>query len=318
MIHAFSGGVGGARLSRGLVDEVVGARLTIVVNTADDFDYLGLRITPDFDSVVYGIVGCNDSDRGWGRAGETWQCRGALAELGVDTWFRLGDKDLAMHLLRLSLLKSGATLTEAATEIARRMGIGCRVVPMTDHPVETIIVSDGGELSFQDYFVRMRCEPRVTAFRFAGTDRAMPSAAWFESLAGGDSRGVVLCPSNPFVSIDPILGLPGVRATLREAAAPVIAVSPIVAGDSVKGPLAKMLRELGQPITPLAIAAHYGDLLDGFVLDVRDEALAPQLRERGVRVAVCDTLMVNREASRRVARECLALLAECEGGPHSR
>lgn len=315
MIHALSGGVGGARLSRGLVDEVVGEKLTIVVNTADDFDYLGLRIMPDFDSVVYGIVGLNDADRGWGRTGETWECRGALAGLGVDTWFNLGDKDLAMHLLRLSLLESGATFTEAATEIVRRMGISCRVVPMTDDPVETIIVSDGGELSFQDYFVRMRCEPRVAAFRFAGADRATPSAGWFESLAGGDSRGVILCPSNPFVSIDPILGLPGVRVALRQAAAPVIAVSPIVAGGSVKGPLAKMLRELGHPTTPLAIAAHYGDLLDGFVLDIRDEVYAPQLRERGVRVAVCDTLMVNREASRRLARECLALLAECGAGP---
>ena len=168
MIHAFSGGVGGARLSRGLADELMGTDLTIVVNTGDDFDYLGLRIMPDFDSVVYGIAGCNDADRGWGRAGETWQCKGALAELGVDTWFSLGDKDLAMHLLRLSLLKAGATFTEVATEIVRRMGIGCRVLPMTDHPVETIIVSDRGELSFQDYFVRMRCEPRVTAFRLAG------------------------------------------------------------------------------------------------------------------------------------------------------
>jgi len=312
MIHAFSGGVGGARLSRGLADELVGEDLTIVVNTGDDFDHLGLRIMPDFDSVVYGIAGWNDTVRGWGRAEETWQCRDALAEFGVDTWFSLGDKDLALHLLRLSLLESGATFTEAAAEIVHRMGINCRVVPMTDHPVETIVITDNGDLSFQDYFVRMRCEPRVTAFRLAGVERAAPSAAWFDPLTGGDTRGVVLCPSNPFVSIGPILGLPGVEAALRRSAAPVIAVSPIVAGDAVKGPLAKMLRELGQPVTPLAIFAHYGDLLDGFVLDVRDEIFAPQLRERGVRVAVCDTLMSDREASRRVARACLALLSECD------
>ncbi|WP_332815994.1 2-phospho-L-lactate transferase [Ramlibacter sp.] len=311
MIHAFSGGVGGAKLARGLADEVAGDELAIVVNTGDDFDYLGLRIMPDFDSVAYAIAGRNDEVRGWGRAGETWQCKESLVELGVDAWFSLGDKDLAMHLLRLSLLKSGATVGDAAQEILRRMGIRCRVLPMTDDAVETIVVTPEGELGFQDYFVRRHCQPRVSAFRFAGLDKARPSATWFDALASGIPPGVIICPSNPYVSIDPILALRGVREALQRTRAPVVAVSPLVGGDAVKGPLAKMLRELGRPLTPVAIAEHYGDLLDGFVLDARDEAFAPALLERGLRVAICDTLMPDRGSSRRVARACLALLAEC-------
>lgn len=314
MIHAFSGGVGGAKLARGLADTVSAADLTIVVNTGDDFDHLGLRIMPDFDSVAYAIAGLNDSTRGWGRAGETWQCRDALAALGGDTWFSLGDRDLATHLLRLSLLQAGATATEAAGELARRMGIACALVPMTNHPVRTMVVTEAGELSFQDYFVRQRCALRVSAFRFAGVNRATPSAAWFSTFSPARTDGVVLCPSNPYVSIDPILALPGVRQRLREL--PVIAVSPIVAGDAVKGPLAKMLRELGQPCNPLAIADHYLEFLDGIVIDQRDAAFEPELRRRGLQVAVCETLMTDRAVSRALAQASVDLLARC-GAEHA-
>ena len=314
MIHAFSGGVGGAKLACGLADVVPSQDLTIVVNTGDDFDHLGLRIMPDFDSVAYALAGLNDTQRGWGRADETWHCRDALASLGVDTWFSLGDRDLATHLIRLSLLKAGASVTDAAAEIARRMGIACRLVPMSEEPVATMVVTEQGELSFQDYFVRRRCEPRVTAFRFAGVDRAVPSNAWFSSFAAGSTQGVVLCPSNPYVSIDPILALAGVRLRLREL--PVIVVSPVVGGDAVKGPLAKMLRELGVPCNPLTIATHYADFLDGILIDECDAEFAPELRRRGLRVAVCETLMTDRDVSRRLAQASVALLAEC-GAEHA-
>lgn len=314
MIHAFSGGVGGAKLARGLADVVAPQELTIVVNTGDDFDHLGLRIMPDFDSVAYALAGLNDAQRGWGRANETWHCKEALAGFGVDTWFNLGDRDLATHLLRLSLMKQGASSTDAAAEVARRMGVKCRLVAMSDDPVTTMVVTDQGELAFQDYFVRKRCEPRVTAFRFAGVNRAAPARAWFSSFAAGATDGLVLCPSNPYVSIDPILALAGVRQRLREM--PVIAVSPIVGGESVKGPLAKMLRELGVPCTPVAIAAHYSDILDGIVIDERDVEFEPELRRRGLRVAVCDTLMTSREVSRQLASASIELLAQC-GAEHA-
>jgi LPPG:FO 2-phospho-L-lactate transferase len=309
MIHAFTGGVGGAKLARGLADLLPSQDLILVVNTGDDFDHLGLRIMPDFDSVAYAVAGLNDAQRGWGRAGETWHCNDTLAALGVDPWFSLGDRDLATHLLRLSLLRAGATATDAAAEIARRLGIACRIVPMSDDPVTTIVVTDRGELSFQDYFVRQRCEPRVTAFRFAGVEHATASPAWFSSFAAGATDGVVLCPSNPYVSIDPILALDGVSQRLQQL--PVVAVSPLVGGGAVKGPLAKMQRELGRPCNPLAIATHYAGFLDGIVIDRRDAEFEPELRHRGLRVAVCDTLMTDRAVSRRLARECLDLLAEC-------
>jgi LPPG:FO 2-phospho-L-lactate transferase len=314
MIHAFSGGVGGAKLARGLVDVVPAHDLAIVVNTGDDFDYLGLRIMPDFDSVAYAMAGLNDEQRGWGRADETWHCKDSLASLGVDTWFSLGDRDLATHLLRFSLLKEGVSTTEACARMAQAMGIACTLAPMTDAPVSTMVLTTEGELSFQDYFVRRGCAPKVNDFRFAGVDRATPSAAWFSSLVPGWTDGVLLCPSNPYVSIDPILALAGVRERLRQL--PVVAVSPVIAGASVKGPLAKMLREMGWPCTPVAIAEHYRDFLDGIVIDARDAAHEPELRRLGFRVAICDTLMKNREVSCELARTSLQLLAEC-GATHA-
>lgn len=312
MIHAFSGGVGGARLARGLMDVVPARDLAIVVNTGDDFDHLGLRIMPDFDSVAYAMAGLNDEQRGWGRADETWRCKDSLASLGVDTWFSLGDRDLATHLLRLSLLSAGGTTTETCAEMAQRMGIACTLAPMTDDPVTTMVLTAEGELAFQDYFVRRGCAPAVAGFRFAGVERATPSAAWFSSLVPGSTDGVLLCPSNPYVSIDPILALAGVRQRLHRL--PVVAVSPVIAGDSVKGPLAKMLREMGRACTPVAIAEHYEGLLDGIVIDERDAAHEPELTRLGLRVAVCDTLMKSRDVSRDLARTALRLLAECEVG----
>jgi LPPG:FO 2-phospho-L-lactate transferase len=189
------------------------------------------------------------------------------------------------------------------------MDIACRILPMCDEPVATVVVTGGGELSFQEYFVRQRCKPRVTGFRFAGIERAAPCEAWFSSLGGG----LILCPSNPFISIDPILGLPGVRTRLQRRDFPAVAVSPVVDGDAVKGPLAKMLRELGHSCDPVVIARHYSDFLDGIVIDSRDERFAPTLRKAGLRVAVCETLMTDREASRKVARVTLGLLADCRG-----
>lgn len=306
-VLALSGGVGGARLARGLARVLPPGDLTIVCNTADDFTHFGLLICPDIDSVTYALAGLNDEARGWGVRDESWTVMESLRRIGVPDWFLLGDRDLATHLYRRELLDRGMSLTDATAAICRAHGIAARVVPMSDDPVRTIVRTADGDLHFQDYFVGRRCEPAVAGFRFDGAETARPQRDFMELLQSDDLRAIVICPSNPFVSVDPILSLAGVREALRNRRAPLVAVSPIIGGQAVKGPAAKMLRELGLDSSAAAVARHYGDLLDGFILDDVDRHLAPEIAAAGVAVRATGTLMKSAEDSARLAEHVLDL-----------
>jgi LPPG:FO 2-phospho-L-lactate transferase len=268
-VVALSGGVGGAKLALGLSRVVPGEELLIAANTGDDFEHLGLAICPDLDTLTYVLARLDDEIRGWGRAGESWAFMDALKAIGGETWFNLGDKDLALHVERTRRLAAGETLTAITSDIARRLGIAARIVPATDDRLRTIVETANGPLPFQHYFVRERCEPVVSGFRYDGAETARPNPIVMEALASPALEAVVICPSNPYVSIDPILAMPALRRAVEEAHAPVIAVSPIVGGKAIKGPTAKIMAELGVEPSAAAVAAHYGALLDGFVLDAR-------------------------------------------------
>ena len=276
-VVALSGGIGGAKLALGLSRLVPGEDLCVVANTGDDFEHLGLRISPDLDTLMSTLAGLANLDTGWGRAGETWTFMTALERLGGEAWFLLGDGDLATHVERTRRLRAGETSSGITADFCRRLGVAPRLLPMSDQPVRTVVRTPEGELDFQRWFVERRCEPVVRGLRFAGIDDALPHPEWMRALARPDTGAIVICPSNPFISIDPILALPGVGEALRNAPAPVIAVSPIVAGDAVKGPTAKMMRELGLPVAAHAVAAHYAGLIDGYLLDEADAAEAERV-----------------------------------------
>lgn len=309
-VLALSGGVGGARLCTGLADVLPPGQLHIACNVADDFRHLGLTICPDIDTVLYNLSGRNDPDQGWGLAGETWQVLEALGELGAPTWFRLGDRDLATHLLRAGRLAEGASLSDITRELGQRLGIQARLYPVTDQAVSTRVDTDEGELSFQDYFVRRQCQPVVRGFRFAGLEQAGLQAELAALARPGALRAVLICPSNPFVSVDPILSIDDYWCRLRDAGAPVLAVSPIIGGRAVKGPAGKMLAELGLPVTALGVAQWYArrcpGLLSCFVLDQQDAPLAAEVEALGMQALVVPTLMRSREDKQALARACLA------------
>lgn len=288
---ALSGGVGGAKLALGLSKVLKPEQLTVIVNTGDDFSHLGLHVSPDIDTVLYTLSGRNNLETGWGRSGESWNFMEALEELGGETWFRLGDKDLALHVERTRRIDEGETLTELTRELAKRLGVQHTILPMTDAPLRTHVDTPKGRLPFQHYFVRDRCRPEVTGFHFDGADDAAPTAAVLEALAAPSLRGIILCPSNPFVSIAPILAVPGLKEALKSHDVPIVAVSPIVAGAALKGPTAKMMRELNIPTTALAIAEHYKGLADGIMVDRQDAALAPDIEAIGLTVHVTNTVM---------------------------
>ena len=309
-VIALSGGVGGAKLALGLSRLGLGDDLLIVTNVGDDFEHLGLNICPDLDSVTYALAGLNDQEKGWGRADEGWRFMEALGDLGGDIWFNLGDRDLAMHVLRTEALARGESLTQVTRSITRQLGITAQVVPMTDDPVRTMVQTADGPLAFQHYFVRDRCEPVVTGFEFEGIAAARPQADFMTALSDPELLAIVITPSNPFVSVDPILALPGVRAAMAAAPAPVIAVSPIVAGLAIKGPAAKMMAELGMPSTALAVAQHYGGLLDGFVLDHGDQDQADAVAALGIRPLVTKTVMQSLEDRIKLAEFVLAAADE--------
>jgi len=290
-ILALSGGVGGAKLALGLKHYLPAGQLTVVANTADDFEHLGLSISPDLDTVMYTLAGLNDTEKGWGLAGESWSGLAALERLGGDTWFQLGDQDLATHLLRTQALAQGKTLTEVTELLSQGLNAGVRLLPMSDDPVRTMIETATGELSFQHYFVRDRCAPAVTGFRFEGIETAKAQTEFLQLLQGDELAAVVVCPSNPFVSVEPMLSLPGVRAALKQSRAPVVAVSPIVAGMAIKGPAAKMMQELSMPASAQAVANYYGDLLDGFVIDESDAFQAEAIEALGIKTLVTPTIM---------------------------
>ena len=302
---AIAGGVGGAKLALGLARVLPPDDLVIVVNTGDDEVFHGLHISPDLDTVAYTLAGLANEEMGWGLAGESFRALEALGRLGADTWFRLGDLDLATHIRRTDLLRHGATLTEVTREVASRLGVRHAIVPMSDDPVRTIALTDEGELAFQDYFVRRRCEPRISGVRFDGAERATPSPAFTAALA--EANAIVFCPSNPLVSVGPILALPGVRAAIEGFGGPRIGVSPIVGGAAVKGPAAKMMAELGEEVSCAAVARRYAGLLDWFVIDAVDAAHAGAVAQLGVRPHVANTLMTTEADKVALAREVLAL-----------
>ncbi len=290
-VIALCGGVGGAKLAFGLTKILDPGDLTLVVNTGDDFCHLGLQICPDLDTVAYTLAGLSDRERGWGMAGETWNFMAALRRLGGESWFQLGDQDLAIHVERSRRAAKGDTLSQITTDLTAALGISHAVVPMSDQPVKTIIQTATGELAFQRYFVAEACRPAATGVRFEGADAASASPALLTALMRRDVSAVVICPSNPYLSIDPILSIPGVREGLAAIGAPVVAVSPIVGGEAIKGPAAKLMRELGACPGALAVANHYRGLVDGLVIDRTDAAEAGALRVAGVSPLVTDSIM---------------------------
>ena len=310
-VVALSGGIGGAKLALGLSRVVPGEQLVIVANTGDDFEHLGLRISPDLDTLMYTLAGLANLDAGWGRAGETWTFMAALERLGGERWFLLGDGDLATHVERTRRLAAGEALSAITAGFCRHLGVRPRLLPMSDQPVRTMVRTPDGELDFQRWFVEQRCEPVVRRLRFAGIEDARPHPEWMREITRPDTGAIVICPSNPFISIDPILALPGVQEALRDAPAPVIAVSPIIGGDAVKGPTAKMMRELGRPIAAHAVAAHYAGLIDGYVLDEADAGEAHRI------TAPCRTtatLMRNERDKVRLAGEVLRFAESLRSG----
>jgi LPPG:FO 2-phospho-L-lactate transferase len=306
---AISGGVGGAKLALGLSLCLDAQDLCIVANTGDDFTHLGLHISPDLDTVMYTLAGVNDRERGWGQAGESWNFMAALAELGGDGWFQLGDRDLATHVLRTRLLAGESSLSEVTRLLCDQLGVAQKLLPMSDDPVSTVVHTAEGSLPFQHYFVRRQCQPVVSGFEFRGIANARPQPEFLRLLSGTDLAAVIICPSNPFVSVDPILDLPGVRALLEQIAVPVIAVSPIVAGLAIKGPAAKMMAELGVPATALAVAEHYRGIIDCFVVDESDAKLAHSIEQLGMDVAVRPTIMTSL-GEREALAQAIVTLAE--------
>ena len=302
-VVALSGGIGGAKLALGLYRVLGPDRLTVIANCGDDFEHLGLHVSPDLDTLMYTLAGLANQEAGWGRAGETWTFMTALEALGGETWFRLGDGDLATHLERTRRLQAGESLTRITADFAQRLGIRARLVPMSDDRVPTVVETSQGRLPFQRYFVEQGSAPAAKGFVYQGAAAARPGPAALDALGLPGLRTVVICPSNPFLSIDPILALPAVRAALAACSAPVIAVSPIVGGAAVKGPTAKIMRELGLPPTPATIARHYGSLLDGFVLDEQDAAEAAEVP---MPTLVTRTLMDTLAARDSLARDVLA------------
>jgi LPPG:FO 2-phospho-L-lactate transferase len=304
-VVALSGGVGGAKLLRGLHRVLPPGTLAALVNTGDDFEHLGLHISPDIDTAFYTLAGLAHPEQGWGRRDETWNFMAALQAFGGETWFRLGDRDLALHVERTRRLRAGETLTAITRSFAQSFGIAADILPMSDDPVATRVITNEGELAFQEYFVRRRCAPRVSALRYVGAATAPLSDDTRAAFASPNLEAIVIAPSNPWLSIDPLLAIPELRAALRSATVPIVAVTPIIAGKAVKGPTAKIMNELGIEVSPLSVASHYGDLLDGFILDSRDSSLADQLT---IPVRITDTLMTTPEDSDRVAEVVLAFI----------
>lgn len=305
-VLALCGGVGGAKLAAGLASVLPPEQLTIVVNTGDDFEHLGLLISPDIDTVLYTLSGLNDEQRGWGLANESWGALDMLARLGEPNWFQLGDRDLATHISRTHRLRAGESLSAVTAALARALGITPAIVPMSDNKVLTEIeTADGRVLPFQTYFVAEQCKPVARAIRYQGASAAKPSPGFNEALARSDLGCVIVCPSNPYLSIDPLLALPGVRDRLAALRVPRVAVSPIVAGKALKGPLGKLMSELGAGAEVAAIARHYRGLIDCLVIDEADAAEAAKVESENVRAAIAPSIMRSHADRAALARATL-------------
>jgi LPPG:FO 2-phospho-L-lactate transferase len=297
----FAGGVGGAKLSEGMARSVGEDALTVVVNTADDFELYGLRISPDLDTVMYTLAGWNNTEAGWGVKGDTFQNFDMLKVYGVEPWFHVGDRDMATHLLRTQMLKEGVPLTEVTRMLSKRLGVQSRLLPMTNDPVHTIVDTDDGLYAFQEYFVKLRWQPEVRSLIYEGAEEAEPAPEVLRAIETADT--IIIAPSNLYLSIDPILAVPGIKDALLNASAPIIAVTPIIGGEAVKGPAAKLMRELGTESSAVAVAQHYAEFLNGFVLDERDAALKPQVEAMGMGVFMTDTIMKDSDDRARLACE---------------
>jgi LPPG:FO 2-phospho-L-lactate transferase len=299
-VSVLSGGVGGARFLRGLIGVVDPGNVSIIGNVADDLELLGLRVSPDLDSILYTLTGRSDEERGWGRADESWRALATVSELGAEDWFRLGDRDLGLHLVRTELLRSGASLSEATTRIARALGLEARLLPATDDPVRTFLETPAGTFPFQTWFVARGHRDEVDAVHYAGAPEAAPAPGVLQALRDADV--ILIAPSNPYVSIGPILAVSEIRAALEERSAPCVAISPLVGGRAVKGPADRMLRRLAGGTTPSHVASCYAGLIDALVLDVAD---APADLPHGVRPVVTRTLMSDLDAARHLAAAAL-------------
>jgi LPPG:FO 2-phospho-L-lactate transferase len=309
-IVALSGGVGGAKLALGLSRVLPPHELLIVANTGDDFEHLGLAISPDIDTVMYTLAGLANPELGWGRDDETWSFMETLASLGGETWFRLGDRDLAVHVERTRRRRAGDTLSAITADFCRRLGVAPRVLPMSDDPVRTRVRTDEGWIDFQDYFVRWRCEPVVHELAFHGATTARAQPDFLAALADPGLTAVVICPSNPFISIEPILAVPGVRTALADCAAPVVAVSPIIGGRAIKGPTAKMMAELGLTPSSSGVAHRYGDLIDGYIVDYADMDQVAQISAKVTLGQTLMTTLADREALARTVLQAAAVLMD--------
>jgi len=305
-VVALAGGVGGAKLAYGLA-LALDDQLTVVVNTGDDFEHWGLHVSPDLDTVMYNLAGLNNPEFGWGLASETFRALDMVKRYGGESWFRLGDSDLGTNLLRTEWLREGALLTEVTGRLAAGLGIRASILPMSDQPVRTLVHTDEGVLPFQRYFVYRRCEPRLLGLEFAGLAAAQPSPQVLAALESASA--VILCPSNPYLSLDPILLVPGLAERLRKLSAPVVAVSPIVGGRALKGPAAKIMAELGVDASATAVARHLAGRirLDGFVLDTVDANLADEIAALGITPFVTDTIMRDAASKERLAQDVLTM-----------
>ncbi len=312
-IITLSGGVGGAKLVLGLAHALPAERLLVVTNTGDDFNHLGLSICPDTDTVLYTLSGLANPEQGWGRVNETWTFMQTIRDLGGSDWFNLGDGDVALHVLRTCKLAEGATLTEVTRDIAHSLNIDVPIIPMCDQSVSTMVKTPDGLLPFQDYFVRDRCAPIVNGFLFEGIEAARPNPVLMSALTEEPSA-IVIAPSNPYVSVDPILGIPDMRDLLRKSGAPIIAVSPIIGGQAIKGPAAKMMGELGLTASAVEIARHYKDFIDALIIDEEDSELAPAIAEMGIEVEVAPTLMKSLDDRIDLANLTLSVAARLNGG----
>jgi LPPG:FO 2-phospho-L-lactate transferase len=308
-IVALCGGVGGAKLADGLQRSVAPGRLQLIVNTGDDFEHRGLPICPDLDTVLYTLAGVADAQQGWGRANESWQVHSQWREMGLDTWFQLGDRDIALHLHRREMQAGGMTLTQISRTLAREFGVRSALLPMCDAPAPTTVLTDRGEMPFQEYFVKHRCAPAVRGFRYGAEAGGQLTAEVRSALEDRALEGIILCPSNPYLSIAPILAVNGLRELLARVGVPIVAVSPIIGGAAVKGPAAKIMRELGLPVSPLAIARQYRDFVDVMLIDESDSSVLAARETADPALETAPILMRTLDERRALGEACLKLLS---------
>ena len=303
MITVLAGGVGAARFLQGLVKVVDPGEVTVIINTGDDVIMHGLHVSPDIDTVTYTLAGLSDEARGWGLKHETWECLSGLKRLGRETWFNLGDQDMALHIHRTQRLREGASLSEVTEEVRGQLGVGCRLLPMSNERVETIVVTEKGDSGFQEYLVKNQATDRVKAIRFEGAEGAKASEGVLKAISG--ARGVVIAPSNPIISIGPILAVSGVREVLMEARERVTAISPIVGGKAIKGPAADMMDALGHEVSAYGVAEIYRPFISSFIMDYADAEDLERVKGLGVRAVVTDTIMASLERKMALARSAL-------------